>query len=286
MDVIFKIENLYGKMSKGHKAIADYVLKNYDKAAFLNVEQLSKKAGVSEATVVRFSAEIGYEKYQHFQKALKEYAKSKLTSLQRIDLTYERMDTENILSSVLNSDISNIKNTLSLIDKKSFNNAVDSIVKAENIYILGLRSASAPASFLGFYLNHIFQNIKIVSSFSASEIFEQMFRIGENDVVIGISFPRYSKRTINALKYAKTRNAGVIAITDGPESPIAAYADCSLFARSEMVAFADSLVAPLSVINALIVALSTKKKTEVYESFEKLEKIWHDYEVYDDAENN
>lgn len=286
MDAITKIESLYHTMSKSHKIIADFVLKNYDKAAYMNVGQLSEKTGVSEATVVRFSAEIGFEKFQLFQKSLKEYAKSKLTSLQRIDLTYDRMDSENILSSVLNSDIANIKNTLSVIESEDFNRAVDSIAKAENIYILGLRSANALATFLGFYLNLMFKNVKTVSSFSASEIFEQMFRIGKNDTVIGISFPRYSKRTINALKYAKTQGANIIAITDGPESPIAANADYSLFARSEMVSFADSLVAPLSVINALIVALGAKKKNEVYENFENLEKIWHDYEVYDNAENN
>lgn len=286
MDAINKIEKLYPKMSKGHKLIADYVLKNYDKAAFMNVGQLSEKTGVSEATVVRFSAEIGFDKYQLFQKSLREYVKSKLTSLQRIELTYDRMNSENILSSVLNSDVANIKNTLLALDTDTFNAAVDSIANAENIYILGLRSANALANFLGFYLNHMFNNVKIVCSFSASEIFEQMFRTGENDTVIGISFPRYSKRTINALKYAKTRNSNVIAITDGPESPIAAHADFSLFARSEMVSFADSLVAPLSVINALIVALGAKKKKEIYENFENLEKIWRDYEVYDDAENN
>lgn len=286
MDAICRIEKLYNKMSKGQKAIADYVLKNYDKAAFMNVGQLSEKTGVSEATVVRFSAEIGFDKYQSFLKSLREYAKSKLTSLQRIDLTYDRMNSENILSSVLNSDISNIKNTLTGIEPESFNKAVDSIAKAENIYILGLRSANALANFLGFYLNLMFKNVNVVCSFSASEIFEQMFRIGENDTVIGISFPRYSKRTINALKYAKTKNAKIIAITDGPESPISANADYSLYARSEMVSFADSLVAPLSVINALIVALGAKKKTQIYENFKNLEKIWHDYEVYDDAENN
>ncbi len=286
MDAISRIEELYDKMSKGHKLIADYVLKSYDKAAFMNVSQLSEKTGVSEATVVRFSAEIGFDKYQLFQKSLREYAKSKLTSLQRINLTYDRMNSENFLSSVLNSDIANIKNTLVNLDAKTFNSAVESISKAENIYILGLRSANALAGFLGFYLNLMFQNVKVVCSFSASEIFEQMFRISENDTVIGISFPRYSKRTINALKYAKTRGSNVIAITDGPESPIAANADYSLFARSEMVSFADSLVAPLSIINALIVALGATKKNEVYENFENLEKIWHDYEVYDDAENN
>ena len=286
MDAISKIESIYNTMSKSHKIIADYVLLNYDKAAYMNVGQLSEKTGVSEATVVRFSAEIGFEKFQHFQKSLKEYAKLKLTSLQRIDLTYDRITDENILSSVLNSDISNIKNTLSEIKSDDFKKAVDSIASAENIYILGLRSANALANFLGFYLNLMFKNVKIISSFSASEIFEQMFRINENDTVIGISFPRYSKRTINALKYAKTQGANIIAITDGPASPIASNADYSLYARSEMVSFADSLVAPLSVINALIVALGAKKKNEVYENFENLEKIWHDYEVYDNAENN
>lgn len=285
MDAITAIEKLYPKMSKSHKLIADYVLENYDKAAFMNVGKLSENTGVSEATVVRFSAEIGFLKYQHFQNSLREYAKSKLTSLQRIELTYDRMNSDNLLTSVLNSDISNIKNTLLSLDAKVFNSAVDSIAESDNIYIIGLRSANALANFLGFYLNLMFPNVKIVCSFSASEIFEQLFRTGPKDTVIGISFPRYSKRTINALKYAKTCGSKIIAITDSKDSPIATEADFSLFARSEMVSFADSLVAPLSIINALIVALGAKKKNEIYENFEHLEKIWNDYEVYDDAKN-
>ena len=286
MDVIGRIENLYTKMSKGHKQIADYVLVNYDKAAFMNVGRLSSVTGVSEATVVRFSSEIGYEKYQQFQRALALYAKSKLTSLQRMELSRDRLGGGNLLSSVLSSDVSNIKNTLATIDKDSFNSAVRSLIAAKTIYIVGLRSASALANFLGFYMNLMFRNVKIINTFSASEIFEQMFRADEGDAVIGISFPRYSKRTINALKYAKSRKCTVIALTDGQESPIAAEADYSLFARSEMVSFADSLVAPLSVINALIVALGAEKKEETYKTFENLEKIWHEYDVYDNPEDN
>jgi len=283
-NIINIITARYEKLSKGHKTIARFVLENYDKAAYMNVEQLSTVTGVSEATVVRFSAELGYEKYQKFQRAVWEYAKSKLTSLQRMDLTYGRLDTENILSGVLNSDIEKIRTTLESIDQTEFDAILDTIAKARHIYIVGLRSASYLAGLLGFYFNLIFDNVRVVSSISASEIFEQLYRIGPDDVLIGISFPRYSKRTINALRYAKSKGATAIGITDGNLSPIKANADYSLLARSDMESFVDSLVAPLSVINALIVALGARNKEQVYQNFETLEHIWHDCDVYDDAD--
>ncbi len=285
-NVISLITERYDSLSKGHKAIARFVLENFDKAAYMNVEQLSHMTGVSEATVVRFSAEMGYEKYQKFQRAVWEYAKSKLTSAQRMDLTYGRLNTENILSGVLNSDIDKIRTTLSALDQKEFDTIVDVIDKAKRIYIVGLRSASYLAGLLGFYLNLIFDNVTIVSSASASEIFEQLYRVNQDDVVIGISFPRYSKRTINALRYAKAKGVTVIGITDGALSPIKVNADYSLLARSDMESFVDSLVAPLSVINALIVALAARNQKKLRQNFELLENIWHDYDVYDNVDDN
>ncbi|MBE7022321.1 MAG: MurR/RpiR family transcriptional regulator [Ruminococcaceae bacterium] len=282
--IINLITARYETLSKGHKAIARFVLEHYDKAAYMNVEQLSTVTGVSEATVVRFSAELGYEKYQKFQRAVWEYAKSKLNTLQRMELTYGRLDAENILSGVLHSDIEKIRTTLESLDQKEFQAIVDTISKARRIYIIGLRSASYLAGLLGFYLNLIFNNVSVVSSISASEIFEQLYHISPQDVVIGISFPRYSKRTINALRFAKSKGVTVIGITDGILSPIKVNADYSLLARSDMESFVDSLVAPLSVINALIVALGARNKDQVYKNFETLEHIWHEYDVYDDVD--
>ncbi len=283
-NIITTITERYDKLSKGHKTIARFVIENYDKAAYMNVEQLSRITGVSEATVVRFSAEMGYEKYQKFQHAVWEYAKSKLTSVQRMNLTYDRLNTQNILSGVLNSDIDKIRSTLSSIDQDEFEKIVDTIFSANRIYIVGLRSASYLAGLLGFYLNLVFDKVTVISSASASEIFEQMYRVNPGDVVIGISFPRYSKRTVNALRYAKSKGVTVIGITDGALSPIKVNADYSLLARSDAESFVDSLVAPLSVINALIVALALKNKDEVCQNFELLEHIWHEYDVYDDMD--
>ncbi len=284
MDVISRIDAAFDRMSKGHKAIARYVLENYDKAAFMNVSQLSDVTGVSEATVVRFSTELGYEKYQMFQKAVLEYAKSRLTSVQRMDIAHERMENKGILSSVLNSDIDKIRSTLAAVDEAEFQQAVETIAKARRIYIVGLRSASALAGFLGYYLNLIFDDVRVVNSASASEIFDQLYRISEKDVVIGISFPRYSNRTINALKYAKSKGGTVVGVTDGSMSPITETADYCLFARSDMESFVDSLVAPFSLMNALIVALGASKKEEVYQNLQNLEDIWKEYKIYENAD--
>lgn len=285
-NIISVITERFDTLSKGHKAIARFVLEHFDKAAYMNVEQLSQVTGVSEATVVRFSAEMGYKKYQNFQHAVWEYAKSKLTSTQRMELAYGRLNAENILSGVLNSDIDKIRTTLSALDQEEFKKIVDVIDSAKRIYIIGLRSASYLAGLLGHYLNLIFDNVTVVSSVSASEIFEQLYRINKDDVVIGISFPRYSKRTINALRYAKAKGITVIGITDGALSPIKANANYSLLARSDMESFVDSLVAPLSVINALIVALAARNHEELRQNFEDLERIWHDYDVYDNVDED
>ncbi|MBQ4515219.1 MAG: MurR/RpiR family transcriptional regulator [Clostridia bacterium] len=281
MDVISRIEENYDKMSKGHKSIARFVLAHFEKAAFMNVSRLSEVAGVSEATVVRFSTELGYEKYQQFQKAVLEYAKTRLTSVQRMDIAYERMENEGILTSVLNSDIDKIRSTLAAIDEDEFNRAVEKIAKARRVYIIGLGSASALASFLGYYLNLIFDDVRIINSVGVSEIIDQLYRVSSDDVVIGISFPRYSNRTVNALKYAKSIGGTVVGVTDGAMSPIKETADFCLYARSDMESFVDSLVAPFSLMNALIVALGACKKETVYKNLEDLESIWKQYKVYE-----
>lgn len=283
MNVISKITAAYDGLSKSHKAIARYVLENFDKAAYLNVEQLSRESGVSEATVVRFSSELGFPKYQQFQKAVLDYAKSKLTNVQRMELAYGRLSGTDIFEKVLNADMEKIRATLSAHNAEVFNASLDVISGARRIYIIGLRSAASLASFMGYYFNLIFDDVHVIST-SVGDIFDHIHNITKDDVVIGISFPRYSKRTINALYYAKKMEASVIGITDGELSPITKLADFSLTASSDMESFVDSLVAPMSLVNAMIVALGARKKDEVSETFEKLEHIWQEYEVYDNAD--
>ena len=283
MNVINKITSAYDGLSKSHKAIARYVLENFDKAAYLNVEQLSHESGVSEATVVRFSSELGFPKYQHFQKAVLDYAKSKLTNVQRMEIAYGRLSGTDIFEKILNADMEKIRTTLSSHNAEVFNASLDIISRAKRIYIVGLRSSAALASFMGYYFNLIFDDVHVISS-SVGDIFDHIHNISKEDVIIGISFPRYSKRTINALYYAKKVGASVSGITDGELSPITNLADFTLTASSDMESFVDSLVAPMSLVNAMIVALGARKKDEVSETFEKLEHIWREYEVYDNAD--
>jgi DNA-binding MurR/RpiR family transcriptional regulator len=280
-DLIKKIQENLHDLSKGQKLIANYIINHYDKAAFMTAAKLGEVVGVSESTVVRFAIELGFDGYPKLQKVLQELIKSKLTSVQRIEVSSSRISEDNILKSVLQSDMDKIKITLEEMDQNSFNNAVESILKARRIYILGVRSSAPLASFLGFYFNIIFDNIRLVHTTSVSEMFEQIINVNDEDVVIGISFPRYSKRTVKAMEYVKTQGATVIAITDSTESPLALTSDHSLIARSDMASFVDSLVAPLSIINALIVAIGMRRKDHVYETFGKLEKIWDEYQVYE-----
>lgn len=284
-DLIRRIHDNFHDMSKGQKLIANFIISHYDKAAFMTAAKLGEAVGVSESTVVRFAAELGFEGYPKLQKALQELIKSKLTAVQRIEVTSSRLSEENVLKSVLQSDMEKIKRTMEEIDQISFNNVVESILNANKIYILGVRSSASLAGFLGFYFNLIFDNIRLVHTTSVSEMFEQIVNVSEGDIVIGISFPRYSKRTIKALQYVKSRGATVVAITDSIESPLAAYADHALFARSDMTSFVDSLVAPLSVINALLVAIGMRKKECISNTFETLEKIWDEYQVYEKYDN-
>lgn len=285
-ELLQKLEAGYGKFSKGQKKLAEFIREDYDKAAFLTAAKMGEEVGVSESTVVRFAMALGYEGYPEFQKALGELVRTKLNSIQRMEVTYGRISQSEILASVLQSDIDKIKLTMSSIDHEAFELAVDTILEAEKIYVIGIRSCAPLASFLAFYLNLICENVIAVNTNSSSEIFEQMIRLGERDVVIGISFPRYSMRTLKALEFASNRKAKVITLTDSVHSPMNLYSSCNLIARSDMASIVDSLVAPLSVVNALVVALCMKKQGEVIETLETLEDIWDEYQVYSKDELN
>lgn len=281
-----RIEEKYRDLSKGQKRVAEYVLDNYDKAVFLTAARLGEVVGVSESTVVRFATQLGYKGYPEFQKALEELVRNRLNSIQRMKVTYGRISQSQILETVLQSDIEKIKQTLNGIDHSAFNQAIDTILNARKIYVLGIRSCAPLAAFMSFYLNLLCDNVIAVNTNSSSEVFEQMIRIGEEDVIIGISFPRYSQRTLKALEFASKRKAKIITLTDSVHSPINIYSSCNLIARSDMASIVDSLVAPLSVVNALIVALCMKKQEEVIGTLETLEQIWGEYQVYSGDELN
>ena len=285
-ELLSQIKERYAKMSKGQKLLADYIMENYDKAVFLTASKLGKTVGVSESTVVRFATQLGYEGYPEFQEALEELVRNKLNSIQRMEVAYGRISQSEILETVLQSDADKIKMTLADIDKDSFDQAVEMMLHAKRIYIVGIRSCAPLASFLSYYLNLIFENVTLVNTNSSSEMFEQMIRVGEGDVAIGISFPRYSVRTLKALEFANKRNAQVITLTDSSHAPITTYSSCNLIARSDMASIVDSLVAPLSVINALVVALCMKKRADVTNMLGTLEAIWDEYQVYNKDEQN
>lgn len=280
-DLLKIIQSEMGNFSKGQRVIADYILNHYDKAAFMTAQKLGATVGISESTVVRFASQIGLDGYPQLQRELQDIIRNKLTSVQRIEVMNDKIGDKDVLNSVLNQDIEKIKKTLEGMERETFENAVASIVGARRVYILGVRSSAALANFLSFYLNLIFPDVRLINTTSTSEMFEQIMRIGCDDVIIGISFPRYSKRTYQALRYASDCGAKVIAITDSSQAPIAQIADTALLAKSDMASFVDSLVAPLSLINALIVAVGIKKKNEISETFDKLEHIWEEYEVYE-----
>ena len=278
-ELINRINEKYSSMSKGQKLLSTYITDNYDKAVFLTAEKLGKVVGVSESTVVRFATHLGYRGYPEFQKALEELVRNKLNSIQRMEVTYGRISQSKILDTVLQSDAEKIKSTLEQIDQNAFESALDIILNAKHIYIVGIRSCAPLASFMSFYFNLMFDNVHLLHTSSSSELFEQMVRISEEDVIIGISFPRYSMRTLKAMEFANNRNAKVITLTDSVHSP-------NLIAKSDMASIVDSLVAPLSVINALIVALCMRKQSEVAETLEALEDIWNEYQVYESDEIN
>lgn len=285
-DIIRIIDEKYLKMSKSHKKIADFIKEHYDQAVFMTAAKIASLLKVSESTVVRFASGLGFDGYPDFQDTLAEWVKDKLSTVSKIGAKYGQSSQSEIVTSVLQADIDKINDTMEQVDVAAFEAAVDAIIEAKNIYIVGLRSCEPLADFLSFYLNMIRGNVVLLRTTSASEMFEQMIRIDENDVLIGISFPRYSMRTLKAMEFANDRNAKVIAITDSIHSPMNLYSSCNLFARSDMVSIVDSLVAPLSLINALVVALCLKCPEEVSSNLKNLEQAWNNYQVYLNDEIN
>ncbi|MCL2201604.1 MAG: MurR/RpiR family transcriptional regulator [Oscillospiraceae bacterium] len=280
-DILSLIEAASGNFSKSQRKIAGYVINNYDKAAFMTAIRLAHFAGVSESTVVRFAVELGYEGYPQMRRALQDMIRGKLTAVQRINVAKDIMGSRDILTHVLTSDIEQIRQTLEEADCVEFSRAVDAIVEAKNIYIIGMRSSSFLANFIGFYFNLIFGNSRVITECPDNEVFEKMLMLSKGDVLLAISFPRYSRRTIKAMQYARSVGASIVAITDGRLSPLVELADFPLCARSDMISFLDTLVAPLSLVNALVVAISEKADVDLYARFERLEEIWDEYGVYE-----
>ena len=277
-DLFANIEQNLNMMSKGQRRIANYITDNYEKAAFLTASRLGEEADVSESTVVRFAIMLGYDGYPALQKSLQELTKNKLTTLQRLDITSE-IHMVNVLSNVLKSDMMSIKYTLDGLDQGTFLKVVEEMLTAKRVFILGVRSASLLVEFMGYYLNYLLDDVHVVTS-GVADIFEQLIKLNEDDVLIGISFARYATRTLEGMEMAKRHGAKVIAITDSEVSPLCKYADISMFAPSETTTFVDSLVSPLSLINALVVAISINKKSEVTNHLTMLEKIWDQYDIY------
>ena len=277
-DLLVRLNKNYKTLSKGQKQLAAYITENYDRAAFITASKMGRIVGVSESTVVRFAYALGYDGYPELQKSLQELIRNKLTSVQRIQLTGD-LQPNDVLRSVLKSDVSNIRATIDSIDNASFNAAINALLEAKKVYIVGLMSAAPLAQFLAYYLGFVMDNVVMVSG-AMGNIYEDLFRISSEDVCIGISFPRYSNRTIDALDFARGKEATILAITDSVSSPIAEKAEHALVARSDMAGFADSLVAPLSLINAIIVACSLRRREQVSNTLSQLEGIWGSHGVY------
>ena len=283
-DILTTIHDQLRTFSKGQKLIANYILQSYDKAAFMTASRLGKTVGVSESTVVRFAVELGFDGYPSMQRTLQELVRNKLTSVQRIEVANDRIGNQDVVSTGLPADLDTLRKTSETLDRREMNESVELILQAKRIYIIGVRSSTAIADFLNFYFRNIFENVSLVSSTSTSEMFEQMLRVGKGDVVIGISLPRYSSRTVKTMQYAKDCGAATIAITDKPDAPAGKLADHVLVAKSDMVSIVDSLVAPMSVVNALIVAVSRRREEQVSTTFKNLERLWDEYDVYERVE--
>lgn len=284
MNIHAKLQKQYPAFSKSQRRIADYILSHDSLAANMTASKLAETVMVSESTVVRFATGLGYLGYPEFIAALQEYLRSESSMLKRMESVSQALENQDILARVINSDMDNLKTTLHKIDRQGFDGAVNAMLSAKNIYIAGFRSSACLASFLSFYCNLLFPNVRLIQTNSVSEIYEQILRVGEGDVMFGISFPRYSKRTVKALEFAKSRGATIIALTDSEKSPIAPCSDYLMTSQSEMVSCVDSLVAPFSVLNAFIVNLVLKKQNDVSSAFEELENIWEEYGVYDKME--
>ena len=280
-DILTTLQEKMPEFSKGQRRIAHYILNSYDKAAFMTANCLGKNVGVSESTVVRFAVDLGFDGYPSMQKAMQEMVLNRLTSVQRIEVANDRMKDQDVLSMVIHSDIEKLRQTGENISREEFTNAVNAILKAKRVYILGVRSVAPLANFLGYYLNYMFNNVHVISGLSAGEMFEKIVNVNSQDVVIAFSFPRYSASTTKGARYCCSAGATVIGITDSKLSPLGQCCDHVLVAKSDMVSLVDSLVAPLSIINALIVAIAAKREKELSRTFETLERIWDEYEVYE-----
>ena len=284
-DVLHIIQEKMTSFSKGQKRIAGYILSDYDKAAFMTANKLGTVVGVSESTVVRFAAELGYEGYPSMQKALQEIVRSKLTSIQRIRASNDRLFGSDVVTTVLQADMDKIRSAIESVDRSAFENVVDKLMEARHIYILGVRSSSFLAGYLHFYFHLIFENVTLVTSNSAGDILESILRIGPGDVLVGISFPRYSQSTVKGVRFAHDRGADIVAITDSALSPLYPMASISLLASSDMISFVDSLVAPFSLLNALIVAAGHRKDGDISQIFNRLEGIWDEYGVFGQSDD-
>ncbi|WP_290459902.1 MurR/RpiR family transcriptional regulator [Romboutsia ilealis] len=278
--LISHIQSQYTRFSKGQKLIAQYILKNYDKVAFMTACKLGETVGVSESTVVRFANALGYSGYPKLQDALQELIKNKLTTVQRVDMIKEFNDDSAILKKIVKSDIDNIKDTLDEIDEKAFEEAANRILKAKRIYILGMRSSFTIAQYLGFYLGIILDSVHVIRT-DMGDAFEQVVKINEDDVLIAVSFPRYSKKSYQIVSYAKEKGAHIVSLTDSLFAPVASLTDNLLLVKSNMASFVDSLVPALSIANALIVSVGMKEKEDIKQHFDDLEAIWEKYSVYD-----
>ncbi|MBE6930810.1 MAG: MurR/RpiR family transcriptional regulator [Clostridia bacterium] len=285
-DILARLRTAQGDFSRGQKAIAAYITDHYDKAAFMTAYKLGTVVGVSESTVVRFAVRLGYEGYPDLQGALQDLVRNRLTAVQRLEVTTSKLSDQNILQAVMNDDVDKITTTLSSVDQAAFNGAVQDTIEARRIYIIGMRSSAGLAQFLKFYFQYLFENVHLIVTNSTNELYEQLLHVSREDMIYGISFPRYSSSTVKALQFVKSRGARVVAITDSAQSPITPYADYALFARSDMASFVDSLVAPMSLINALIIAIGMRKKDEVSATFAELEHIWEKYGVYETYEGS
>lgn len=280
-DILDTLQEKMPELSKGQRRLAQFIMESYDKAAFMTANRLGKAVGVSESTVVRFAVELGYNGFPDMQKAMQEMVVNRLTSVQRIEVANDRIGDQDIVSTVLQADIDKLRQTGETVDRKEFQAAVNAILKARRVYILGVRSAATLANFLGYYLNYMFRNVHIVTASGAGEMFEQIVGVGAEDVVIAFSFPRYSVSTAKGAQYCRSTGATVVGVTDSRLSPLGQNCDHVLLTKSDMVSLVDSLVAPLSLVNALIVALAAKRENELTKTFNSLEHIWEEYNVYE-----
>ena len=284
-DILSVLQERKATFSKGQRLIAKYITEKYDKAAFMTANRLGKNVGVSESTVVRFAVELGFDGYPSMQKAMQEMVLNRLTSVQRIEVANNRIGDQDVISMVVQSDIEKLRQTEETISRAEFNAAVNAVLGAKRVYILGVRSAAPLANFLGYYLNYMFNNVHVITGCGTSEMFEKIVGVNSDDVVIAFSFPRYSSATTKGAQYCRSTGATVIGITDQRTSPLGSTCDHVLLAKSDMVSLVDSLVAPLSIVNALIVAIAAKREKEVHRTFEALERIWDEYDVYEKQEN-